>query len=84
MIADEVKRRTYRTRCDVVKKSLLQLQSLPHLKDFIMKNLEIINSIEAISDRTITINQISYSFVSPFSHPFFQSLSSFYRSARMY
>ena len=75
MIVDEIERRTYRTRCNVIKSALLQLQTLPHLKDFIRENIEIINSIEAVSDRTITINQISYSFVQ--STPFLKSLSSF-------
>ena len=80
MIADEIKKRTYRTRCNVIKSSLLQLQSLPHLKEFIIENLEIINSIKAVSDTSITINQISYSFVlrqDSSSHPFVKSLSSF-------
>ena len=76
MIADEVKTRTYRTRCDVIKKSLLQLQSLPHLKDFIRENIEIINSIEAVSDTSITINQVSYPFLYS-TFPFLKSLSSF-------
>ena len=76
MISDEITRRTYKSRCDVIKKSLLQLQSLPHLKDFIIQNIEVINSIEAISSSSITINQIPHPFIR-YSDPFLKSLSSF-------
>ena len=76
MIADEIKRRTYRTRCDVIKKSLLELQSLPHLKEFIIENIEVIKSIEEVSSSSITINQISHPFIR-YSNPFLKSLSSF-------
>ena len=76
MIFDEITKRTYKTRCDVIKKSLLQLESLPHLKDFIIENTEIINSIEAVSSSSITINQIPHPFIR-YSNSFLKSLSSF-------
>lgn len=80
MISDEIIRRTDKTRCDVIKKSLLQLQSLPHLKDFITENLEIINSIEAVSSIwqcSITINKISYPLLYN-DNPFLKSLSNLF------
>ena len=76
IISDEITKRTYKTLCDVIKKSLLQLQSLPHLKDFIIENIEVINCIEAISSSSITINQIPHPFIR-YSNPFLKSLSSF-------
>ena len=79
MISDEITRRTHKTRCEVIKKSLLQLQVLPHLKEFIIENIEIINSIESVSELYIIINRISYSLPSYglFKSEFLRSLSSF-------
>ena len=49
VISDEIKRRTNSSRLKVIKHSLVQLQTFPHLKDFILDNLEIINSLEILS-----------------------------------
>jgi hypothetical protein len=78
MIADEIKRRTERTRGDIIKKSLLSLQAVPHLKDFVSENIKIINSIEAISSSSIIIDQISYPFLpnGSFQSDFLKTLSS--------
>jgi hypothetical protein len=78
-ISDEITRRTYAARCKVIKQSLLKLQSVPHLKNFISENTRCINSIEAISSSSIIIGQISYPFLpyGSFQSEFLKTLSSF-------
>ena len=45
----EIKRRNNEKKSKIVKESLLQLQIFPHLKQFILENIECIKSIQIVS-----------------------------------
>lgn len=73
-------RRNNVTMCNVIKNSLLQLKSFPHLRQFVEENTDMINSIEFVSSVNhpphIKIKGIDYCLNSTF--PFSTTLSNLY------
>ena len=80
-IVIEKKRRSNVRKCEVIKKSLFQLKSFPHLREFIIENTDMIKSIQLVTNvdnvSKITIKGIEY-FLIDISLPFLKTLSNLY------